>query len=227
MVAFLLLTMPLSMPIFFGWSLTEWGWSYHRCLSFARCNWWHSLGRKRLSADLEGCCATLGIANDMPHRAISDARATTELFCLITNRMFPKGTVNLKKLECKGRIPWHVDGGRLVRSGRTWRREQAEAESSGPCRQLSKLVYRLAGMIHLDNVEHDVAGYLNVLDHVLEDRVVTTEEAESLFECGRDVGAKTRRSCRGSSFVFAAPSGSGTRRWRTLGDRTLRSPVGQ
>ena len=45
-------------------------------------------------------------------------------------------------------------------------------------------------MIHLDNVEHDVAGYLNVLDHVLEDRVVTTEEAESLFDAAATWGLK-------------------------------------
>ncbi len=149
-------------------------------MKLARC-----LGKAWLSVDLESCCATLGIDHIDPHRALSDARVTAELFRQIARHLFSNKPINLKKLDCRGKIPWSVDCECLKRSGRRWTREQAESENAGPCPQLSKMVYRLAGMIRINEVKHEVAGYLDVLDHVLEDRLVTKEEAENLFEAAK------------------------------------------
>jgi len=143
------------------------------------------IGEKWQSVDLQGCCMTLGIAHQAPHQALSDARATAELFRAIVEKLCPSGAVDLKKLKCQGDIPWYVNGCELNRSNRTWIRQQAESELTTPSLTLSTLTRRLSKMVRLGDVKHELAGYLNALDHVLEDRIITPDEVENLFETAK------------------------------------------
>lgn len=134
---------------------------------------------------LDGCCAALGIAHAELHRAMADARATSELFRFLVQRLSAGGEIDLEKLDCQGDLAWKTDSTTLRKARRTWKREAAQAESTEPSHHLTKLVYRLAGTLRVGNTRADVAGYLDALDRVLEDRVLTREEADALFETAK------------------------------------------
>ena len=137
------------------------------------------------SADLEGCCSALGIPHTAPHEALSDARATVQLFSALVRHKFGHIPITAKQLNCVGTFPWYVDGKSLKRSKRTWSRAQACIEKNRPSELMPQLIQRLSKCVGLRDVKHEVAGYLNALDHVLEDRIITPDEVEALFETAK------------------------------------------
>jgi DNA polymerase-3 subunit epsilon len=135
-------------------------------------------GPSWIPTNLEGCCAAIGIEYADAHHALADARATAELF-----RRLASGGKSAECVGLKHEGPgWNIDGRGLERTGRAWHREQAIQEASEPCPHLSRLVYRVAGTIRLTDGQTGIGEYLDALQRVLEDRVITGEEAEILFE---------------------------------------------
>lgn len=126
------------------------------------------LARKSLGSRtrrLNDCCAALGFAVDGEHSALGDARATARLFVELLGPA-------IRPTQCCEFDPWPElkSGGRLKLRG-----ERAPRQS-----YLAHLVETVE--IDLDEFEDSVVipQYLNVLDRILEDRVVTKAEAAEL-----------------------------------------------
>lgn len=134
------------------------------------------LARKALgsrSRRLNDCCAALGFAVDNEHSALGDARATAQLFVDLL------GTTHRPIQRCEF-DPWPElkSGGRLKLRGETAPRHSY-----------------LAHLVEAAEIDLDAFGdsavipqYLNVLDRILEDRVVTKAEAAELESLARSWG---------------------------------------
>lgn len=153
---------------------------------FDRCGWdlpeWDGLCTLELAAivgtsgsrRLEACCRAAGIHNENAHTAAGDARATAALLRYYLRSLGPA--------QCAELIPAAVPAADLpaVRpSGRVWLREQASA--AGVASSLEAIVRRLpAAVPAVEGSPTALLGYVDLLDRVVEDRVVSAEEAAAL-----------------------------------------------
>ena len=132
--------------------------------------------RMGIARSLEDCCVATEIENTAPHVAIGDARATAELFAY------------LLKLRAHGN-GWppelHIPEPVVVQtpvapSGLALTRAEAAARAT-PRSYLSRLVGRLPTPQSPAGASLDaVADYTELLDRVLEDRIVTDDELADL-----------------------------------------------
>lgn len=125
---------------------------------------------------LEYCCAELGIQSDgMLHRALTDARATAELVSAVSQTE-PSLLETARILEKS----WP-----LVTALKTapHTRETAAIDQEGP----PKFLQRVAKCVHHDVESGDsrVIQYLTLIDRVLEDRRIDTDEEEALVDAAR------------------------------------------
>ncbi|MCH8046783.1 MAG: hypothetical protein IID44_24030 [Planctomycetes bacterium] len=129
----------------------------------------HLFGR----SNLEACCAELGIAFDgMPHRALSDARATAGIvrfLCADDPAVFDDHRLT--------NVSWPS----LPALGTPcFRREQAQEAQDKPPRFLQRIV----GNIHHDveAASPNVLAYMALIDRVLEDRTIDASEEDALVD---------------------------------------------
>lgn len=130
------------------------------------------------SRSLAQCCLEAGIRPPKEHAAIEDARATSWLLHEYLVRARRRGAVDLTALGCDVLevLPrgWSV----LPRAGRRVCRQEGARHGAERRSFLGKLVARMpAGNVQTPRAHE----YLAVLDRVLEDRLITRQEAEGLI----------------------------------------------
>ncbi len=135
----------------------------------------HAVGRT-----LGACCSHFGIKEaGVRHSAADDARACSLLLARCLERASLFGINSLSDLigdDAKFPDQWPA----LPPSGKTLRRCEALKLREFQPHYLARLVTRLMGPSHRE-ISPAVNAYLALLDRVLEDRLVTECEAESLF----------------------------------------------
>lgn len=133
---------------------------------------------------LAACCRELGITLENAHDALGDARATALLLAAFARRGgLPAPTPRAMDHPdgMQPTRPWHS----LTPSGRSVARTRARELHRESLTYLARLVASLPGDEATSAVE---AEYLSVLDSVLEDRMVTRDEAQALIDVALDWG---------------------------------------
>lgn len=126
------------------------------------------------------CCEHAGIEHDEAHDALSDASATAQLLVHYLRRAAELGVGGLEDLGCDTVIWPAPDWPPWPPSGRGLRRTEARKVDEGA------LVQRLLTRLETaPDADAGFAAYYDVLDRVLEDRRLTPEEAEALYEIAR------------------------------------------
>ncbi|MCH7930190.1 MAG: hypothetical protein IIA01_06780 [Proteobacteria bacterium] len=143
------------------------------------------LGIQLPSRTLTDCCEYLGVSHRGAHTALGDARATAGLYSVYLITAQAKGVRTLGELGCNEGLPPPQAWPNLPRSGRAYPRCHAAQKQADQEQYISRLVKRLpaGGEQNADGV-----AYLELLDRVLEDLIITEEEAESLYDLATDWG---------------------------------------
>jgi DNA polymerase-3 subunit epsilon len=134
------------------------------------------------SRSLEACCASAGVSHVNPHTALGDAHACLGLLAQYLARGQASRLCDLgcecDELPDTGWLPFRP-------SGRAVPRGEAAARRAHERGYLSRLVTRLP---RTEGSSLREAEYLCLLDRVLEDRMLTPEEAKSLHEAAKTWG---------------------------------------
>ncbi len=126
------------------------------------------------------CCEHAGITLETAHDALSDASATARLLMYYLSRATEQGLLALEDLAFDTVTQPAPDWPPWPPTGRTLRRSEARQIDEGT------LVQRLLARLETaPDVDAGVAAYYDVLDRVLEDRRITPEETEALYEIAR------------------------------------------
>lgn len=128
---------------------------------------------------LAALCEHLGLPiPETAHSALDDARATAQVFGVLLRRALDRGVKTLRALGCSCEPAPTSAWPSLPRGGAVVTRK--DLRRRGEPSYLMRLVSRLqADPAHGDD---ETQEYVDLLDRVLEDRVVTEAEAEGLFE---------------------------------------------
>jgi DNA polymerase-3 subunit epsilon len=139
------------------------------------------LGVPLLRRRLQACCEQAGIELEDAHTALGDASATARLLLHYIGRAVEMGMATLAELGCDREPAESRDWPRVKASGRPLHRDAAR-------RQLDDgaFVRRLLARLEAEpDLDAGVEAYFDVLDRVLEDRRITDDEAEALYEVAR------------------------------------------
>ncbi len=134
------------------------------------------------SRKLESCCAHFEIEHTVAHSALHDARATAKLLHCYRTHAAAQGIPAEELYSTVHSVPsskWPV----LESKRPSFTRDCARASSREQYSYIAGLVDRLP-----DVTTFEAASYLNLLDRVLEDRVVTLTEAQSLEAIAQEIG---------------------------------------
>jgi DNA polymerase-3 subunit epsilon len=133
------------------------------------------LGRSNLLA----CCEEYGVApNDMPHRALSDARVTAQLVSVLCAE--DPTVISSNRISS---VLWPNEP---ARNTRCFRREDAQLVQAAPPEYLQRLASRLHHDV--DAAEPNVLAYLALIDRVLDDRHIDDKEGEAIVESAFHLG---------------------------------------
>jgi len=124
------------------------------------------LGDYRLAA----CCRVYGVPQGTEHRALEDARATAQLFGHLWNediiqRDAPRDVQHARS------IAWPV----ITQASRVFTREDATKQRKVEASRLGEFVASLPE----GRSTNDSSAYVNLLDELLEDRIVSDEDLEA------------------------------------------------
>jgi DNA polymerase-3 subunit epsilon len=128
-------------------------------------------------SNLKACCAELDISFDgMPHRALSDARATAQIvafLCADDPTVFDDHRLR--------NISWPSLP--ALRTPRFCREHAQEAQDKPP-----RFLQRIAGKIHhdIEAATPNVLAYMALIDRVLEDRTIDAAEEDALVDAALD-----------------------------------------
>ena len=120
------------------------------------------------SENLKAACDRYGIGLDGHHRALADARATAELL----RQVFDDESVG---------VPAEVGVDHLALHPRTLRRDASVGS------QQSQMA-RVVGSAQYPTADGDILSYLNMLDWVLDDLVITETERKQMFSLAAELG---------------------------------------
>lgn len=134
------------------------------------------------SRSLAECCARAGVSHADPHTALGDARACLGLLTYYLSR---DPASRLCDLGCECEELPEPEWLSLPPSGRAVPRGEAAARRAFERGYLSRLATRLP---RTEGSSLREAEYLSLLDRVLEDRMLTREEADSLHEAAKAWG---------------------------------------
>jgi len=133
---------------------------------------------------LATCCEAAGLRHDRAHQAVEDARAVAELLLAYLELARRGGVRTLAELGCRPvRFPaelWPTMPARGRRAVRT--------PGGRPVTDLPFLARMVASLGSVAAATERLAPYIDLLDRVLEDRLVTEGEAEALQATARDWG---------------------------------------
>lgn len=140
----------------------------------------HRVGGPLPHRRLAVCCEHAGIAHDGAHDALNDAVATARLLVHYLGRAAEMGVSAIEELGCDTVSAPPPDWPPWPPVGHALRRAEARQVDEGA------LVQRLLARLETaPDVDAGIAAYYDVLDRVLEDRRVTPEETEALYEVAR------------------------------------------
>ena len=151
------------------------------------------------SRKLGWCCEEAGVRHEDEHNALGDARATAALLSVYLRRAVERGWCALPELGCEVYGLPHPSWLASVRpSGKCLCRSAAADRARQERTYLARLVERLAGN---DACDARTAEYMALVDRVLEDRIVTRDEAEALVTAAVSWGM-TREDVLGAHRVY-------------------------
>jgi DNA polymerase-3 subunit epsilon len=133
---------------------------------------------------LATCCEAAGLKYDRMHSALADARAAAELLNCYLDLARRAGMKSIVELGCKpDRFPFSVWPS-MPGSGRVALR----SATGRPVADLPFLARLVASLDSVAGATERTAPYVDLLDRVLEDRLVTEAEGEALHATARDLG---------------------------------------
>lgn len=135
------------------------------------------------SRKLAACCARIGHTVPEAHAALHDARAAAALLASYVAMARQKGMRDLAALGCAP-LEWPPQLPQLEATGLQCLRSDAHQHVAEEASYLARLVGRLDDA----GVDPDTAAYLDLLDHVLEDRRLSRAESEALAETAGEWG---------------------------------------
>ncbi len=133
---------------------------------------------------LQVCCHHFGIPLNKQHSAYHDASATAKLFTVLLKRIRRFGVLRLADIGIQTALPEKKLWPQLSSSGVRYTRTLAAKKLSSDLPYLARLVTSLPA----SDTKHGFEEYFSVLDHALEDRRVTLDEAKSLFGLAKEIG---------------------------------------
>ncbi len=146
-----------------------------------------SLGLNVPSRKLPALCDYFGIEHLNSHSALEDARATAALLAALVGRI--KGSQAKIALEEIGAKGVHADSAEwpdIRPSNKQYRRTDAMTRQKQERGKLNRLLTRLPAQ---NSTNNSVDQYLELLERALEDRHISEEEIEALYEvaCSLDM----------------------------------------
>jgi len=127
------------------------------------------------------CCSHFGINLRDAHSAYHDAEATARLFLVCLNRLSPPGS----SFHIEPPPPAEEEWPSLPRSGKAVTRSQSALLRDRESSFIERMVARLPSV---GGTDAKLEEYFALLDRVLEDRRVTAEETDLLFDLARKMG---------------------------------------
>lgn len=152
------------------------------------------------SRKLSACCGQLGITISQAHAALDDAVAAGSLLARYLDLARALGLSSLEDLGCLP-LTWPSPVPALPSSGIQHPREHGRVRLQEQASYLASLVDRLDGG---EVTDPELAGYLDLLDRALEDRRLSTAEADALHETAQDWGLDALAVRRAHDTYFAA-----------------------
>jgi DNA polymerase-3 subunit epsilon len=139
------------------------------------------LGIATPGRSLRGCCAAVGVDYDetVDHSAGRDARVTALLLLNLLREARAQEVLSLIGLGC---VPADVHAGRLVAPD--------PPPACPPSARVARAARRLGDVTPVG--DGDVATYLDLVDRVLADRVITAAESDALRATARRLGLADR-----------------------------------
>lgn len=129
-------------------------------------------------------CAATGIDHARAHHASSDARAVAALFTLLVDRMPSAARGLIMRRAGAGADLWPA----IPVSGRGLRRDEAKQRRAQSPSYIASLLSKLPADGSAASAKPNLISYLALLDRVLEDRYVSSDEADALHEMAVDLG---------------------------------------
>lgn len=130
------------------------------------------------SRKLAACCARIGYAIPHAHAALDDARAAAALLTAHLSVAAGAGATTLAQIGCEP-LAWPTMWPAVEPSNRRHARGGRAVGTGAQAGYLSQLVACPRGV---GSSDPNIAAYLDVLDRALEDRRITSIEAEVLLE---------------------------------------------
>jgi DNA polymerase-3 subunit epsilon len=151
------------------------------------------LGLASAGRSLKAACQQWGVAYDdsRAHGALHDAEAAAAVFGRLLEAAWRTGARTIDQLGCTCAVPPATDWPVTPGAARTHGRRAADSHRQQQFGYLSKVAHRVADAALPGPVE--LAPYLDVLDRVLEDHVVTAEEANGLVAVAREWGLSSEQ----------------------------------
>jgi DNA polymerase-3 subunit epsilon len=134
---------------------------------------------------LPDCCARDGVAFEEVHNALDDARAVSQLLLAYFGAARKRNVLELRGLGCKPLELSELGWPDLTASARAVPRLPAARSQPPDIPYLARLVAKLNSH---GVTNREVVAYADMLDHVLQDRRVTENEASILAETAERYG---------------------------------------
>lgn len=132
---------------------------------------------------LETCCLHFGISQEESHSAYDDALATKKLLIRCFDSIQNKSGLSHADLGINPRLLRRELWPNISLAGKSFSRQHAAQLRNSEKSYIAQLIERIP-LNHFANAEVDC--YLATLDKILEDRIVTFEEANSLYKIAKD-----------------------------------------
>lgn len=151
------------------------------------------LGLPTMGRSLQAACAHWGVPYDdeRAHGALHDAEAAAGVFGKLLETAWASGARTLDQLGCGCGIPtpdaWPTSGP----TARAHTRQSAHRQRQKQFGYLARITRRLADAPQPGPVE--LTPYLDLLDRVLEDHVVTEDESQGLLAVARELGLSSEQ----------------------------------
>ena len=139
----------------------------------------------------ETCCAHFGIPLDYAHSAYHDARATAQLLTKCLNRIKQRGGKSLADIGIQSVPMERNHWPQLSPSGKSYTRKHSATLLTTEVSYIAQLVSSLPAKAE---TRAELQQYYALLDRVLEDRRITSDEADALFELANELGMSKRQA---------------------------------
>lgn len=132
----------------------------------------------------EVCCTHFGIPFEQAHSAYHDAKATAQLLAQCLKKTKQAGAYSLADIGIQSPPVEQKCWPQLSPSGKSHTRKQAKALTASESSYIVQLVASLPATV---GSEAELDQYFALLDRVLEDRRITSDEVDALFEHAEDL----------------------------------------